>query len=120
MSFEKETNVRGRVTRIMAVFHHRSLTISITSLCFSFLVSGLLPMFAYRRQQQGAEYLATAGLAVISGVAVCSFNLFILLKDNRSGYPSWRCSLATLLWAIACAPICIFLVLLVREFLRMK
>jgi hypothetical protein len=40
------------------------------------------------------------------------------LRDNRSGYPSFRCSLATLLWALACVPVALLALNVIGGFFR--
>ena len=91
--------------RISQFVHHRSLTAAAVSLFFAFLAFALLPEYAYRLQQQGASFLTQAWIITLLGLLACAFTLMILLRDNRSGYPSFRCSLATLLWALACVPV---------------
>lgn len=91
--------------RDIQFLHHRSLTASITSLVFAFLASAELPESDYRLGQQGADYLIQAGVVALLGLFVCALTFIILLQDNRSGYPSLRCSVATFLWALACAPV---------------
>src|SRR5258708_6599629 len=98
--------------RIFQFLHHRSLTVSVIALFFALLAFAFLPEHSYRLHQQGAAFLTQAGIAAVLGLLYCAFNLVILLRDNRSGYPSFRCSLATLLWALACLPV-LFLTMVV-------
>jgi hypothetical protein len=98
--------------RLFQIVHHRSLTASVTCLFFAFFAFAFLPEHSYRLQQQDASYLTVATLTALLGLVICAFTLFILVRDNRTGYPSFRCSLATLLWALACVPV-FFLTLIV-------
>jgi len=91
--------------RLLRFLHHRSLSTSIAALVLSLLPIGLLPESAYRLKHQAGAYLAQAGLTVFFGLLFSALTLVILIRDNRSGYPSFRCSLATLLWAFACVPV---------------
>jgi hypothetical protein len=91
--------------RLFQFLHHRSLTVSVIALCFACYAFAFLPEHGYRLHQQGAAFLTQAGIAAALGILYCAFNLVTLLRDDRSGYPSFRCSLATLLWALACLPI---------------
>lgn len=75
------------------------------SLLLALHAFAFLPEHAYRLQHGGVAFLAQAAVAAGLGLLFCALTLFILLRDNRSGYPSFRCSLATLLWALACLPI---------------
>ena len=101
--------------RLLRFLHHRSLSASLVSLFFGFLALGFLPEHTYRLRQQGMGYLTSAAVATILSLAVCSITLFILIRDNRSGYPAFRCSLATLLWALGCAPVIWLILVLVGE-----
>jgi hypothetical protein len=94
--------MQGRFTRFI---HHRSLTASIIELLFAFFAFAFLPEQDFRIQRQGLSYLVPAAVTALLGVVVCILTLIILLRDNRSGYPAIRCSLATLLWAMGCVPI---------------
>jgi hypothetical protein len=98
--------------------HHRSLTVSIIALFLALVPLGFLPEHAFRLQQQGAAYLRSAGIIAALDVLSCAFALIILVKDNRSGYPSYRCSLATLLWALACVPVILLIVVVIGDLLR--
>ena len=98
--------------RLFQVLHHRSLTVSIVALFLAFYAFAFLPEHSYWLRQQGEPFLIQAGIAAMVGLLYCAFTLVILLRDNRSGYSSFRCSLATLLWALACVPI-LFLALVV-------
>ena len=92
--------------RLFQIVHHRSLTASTVAVSFAFLAVGFLPESAYRMEQQGASYIRPAAITALLGVFICALTLVILLRDNRSGYPAFRCSLATFLWALACVPVC--------------
>src|ERR1035441_573988 len=100
------------MSRVFQLLHHRSLTLSIVAVFFAFLALAFLPEHSYRLQQQRTAYLTQAGITAGLGLVVCAFTLILLLRDNRSGYASFRCSLATLLWALACLPV-LFLTLVV-------
>jgi hypothetical protein len=107
--------------RLSQFLHHRSLTFSLIGLLFAlFGIMFLpeLPEHTYRLQRHGAAFLTQAAIAAALGLLYCAFNLWILLRDNRSGYPSFRCSLATLLWAFACTPVLVLSAAVVREFWR--
>jgi len=54
----------------------------------------------------------------VLGVAYCALNLVLLLRDNRSGYESFRLSVATLLWALACFPVMLLTIGVVRGLLK--
>src|SRR5258708_7613891 len=101
---------------IFRILHHRSLTASIVALCFAFLAVAFLPEYNYRLQHQGAPYLWQIGITVLSGVVVCLVTFLGLLKDGANGYPSFRCSLATLLWAPACVPIGFLAAVTMKDF----
>jgi len=100
------------------VLHHRSLTVSTIALLIAFVIFGFVPEHGFRLQQQGASYLVQAGTAALIGLLMCTLTLIILLKDNRSGYPSMRCSLATLFWAFACVPVFFLTVIVIDGLLR--
>jgi cell division protein FtsW (lipid II flippase) len=104
--------------RVFQILHHRSLSASIVALFFALLAFGLLPEHAYRIRQQGAAFLRHAGTMALIGCLVCVFTLIMLLRDNRSGYPPHRCSIATLLWALACVPIFLLAVVVIGELLK--
>jgi len=91
--------------RLPQFLHHRSLTVSVIALFFAFHAFAFLPEHSYQLHQRRAAFLTQAGIAAALGLFWCAFTLFILLRDNRSGYPSFRCSLATLLWGLACFPV---------------
>ena len=91
--------------RLFQIVHHRSLTASIVALSFALLAIAFLPEHAYRMEHQGAAYFRPASITALLGLFICAFTLVILLRDNRSGYPALRCSLATFLWALACVPV---------------
>ena len=102
--------------RIAHLLHHRSLTVSVIALLFGMYAVAFLPEHSYRIHEQGPTFLLQAGIAAAFGLLYCAFTLVILLRDNRSGYPSFRCSLATLLWALACFPILFLTVVVVGAF----
>jgi hypothetical protein len=91
---------------------------SLDRACFALLAIGFLPEHAYRMEQQGASYFRPAEIAALLGLCICAFTLVILLRDNRSGYPALRCSLATFLWALACVPVWGLTLVVVSNFLR--
>jgi len=80
--------------RIAHLLHHRSLTVSVIALLFGMYAVAFLPEHSYRIHEQGPTFLLQAGIAAAFGLLYCAFTLVILLRDNRSGYPSFRCSLA--------------------------
>ena len=104
--------------RLLQFLHHRSLTVSVIALVLAFYALAFLPEHSYRLHQQGAAFLTQAAVAATLGLIWCAFTLWILLRDNRSGYPSFRCSLATLLWALACFPVLFLTVIVVGELCR--
>lgn len=104
--------------RISQFLHHRSLTVAVISLFFALLALGFLMDHGYRLHQHRSAFLRHSGIAAALGVLYCAFTLVLLLKDNRSGYPSFRCSLATLLWALACFPILLLTAVVVKELVR--
>jgi hypothetical protein len=103
--------------RLFQFLHHRSLTVSIVAVILALVPLGFLPEHAFRLQQ-GAAYLRSAGITAAIDVLFCTFALVILVKDNRSGYPSYRCSLATLLWALACVPVILLIVVVIGDLSR--
>jgi hypothetical protein len=90
--------------RISQLLRHRSLTLSFVTLFGALLATTFLPEHAYRLQQHGATYLRPAAIIATLGFSVSVFTLIRLLKDT-AGYPSHRCSIATLLWALGSVPI---------------
>jgi hypothetical protein len=96
--------------------HHRSLTASLICLFFAFVAFSYLPEHSFRLRQQGMDYLMPATISVAASLVVCALTLLILVRDNQSGYPSFRCSLATLFWAFACVPVFWLFLILVRAF----
>jgi len=108
-------NADSALSRLFRILHHRSLTVSGICVFFAFLSLGFLPEGEYRLQQDGADYLLSAYIIAILGAGVCCLNLVNLLKDDRSGYESFRLSVATLLWALACIPISLLLLFVSRE-----
>jgi hypothetical protein len=103
---------------VSRLFHHRSLTLAIIALFFALHALGVLTARGYQLYEKRSAFLRQSGIAAALGVLYCAFTLIILLKDNRSGYPSFRCSLATLLWALACFPILLLTAVVVRELWR--
>jgi hypothetical protein len=106
------------MTRLLQFLHHRSLTVSVIALVLGCYAFAFLPEHSYRLNQQRATFITQAGIAAALGLFWCVFTLFVLLRDNRSGYPSFRCSLATLLWALACFPVLFLTVVVVGGFWR--
>jgi hypothetical protein len=104
--------------RLSQILHHRSLTVSVIALVLAFYALAFLPEHSYRLSQQGTAFLTQAAIAAALGLIWCAFALWILLRDNRSGYPSFRCSLATLLWALACFPVLLLTLTVVGELWR--
>ena len=104
--------------RLLQFLHHRSLTVSVIALVVGFYAFAFLPEHSYHLHQHRATFLTQAGIAAGLGLFWCFFTLLILLRDNRSGYPSFRCSLATLLWALACFPVVFLTVVVVGGFWR--
>lgn len=88
------------------------------ALVLGFYALAFLPEHRYRLHQQGSTFLTQAAIAAALGLMWCVFTLWILLRDNRSGYPSFRCSLATLLWGLACFPVFSLIVIVARELWR--
>jgi hypothetical protein len=104
--------------RLLQFLHHRSLTVAIIALFLGSYGFAFLPEHSYRLHQQGAAFLTQAGIAAALGLLWCVFTLFVLLRDNRSGYPAFRCSLATLMWALACFPVLFLTVVVIGGFCR--
>jgi len=96
------------------LFHHRSLTASIISLVFAFFAIGGFPL------EQNSERLFGAGVVAVLGLLICTLTLLVLLHDGRTGYPSFRCSVSTLLWSLACVPIVWLTVIVVSQVLEMR
>ena len=88
------------------------------ALFFGLLALSFLFERGYRLQQQGSTFLVQSGVAAILGLLFCAFTLIVLLRDNRSDYPSFRCSLATMLWGLSCFPIFALVVIVVRDLCR--
>lgn len=91
-------------------FHHRSLTVSIVALFFGLWALACMPYYATDERRWLLDAAFVAGL----GLTYCTLNLILLLRDNRTGYQSFRLSLATLLWALACFPIVLLVIGVVR------
>jgi hypothetical protein len=104
--------VVANMRQLFQFLHHRSLTVSVIALIVGFFALAFLPEHRGRLQQQGATFLTQAALTAALGLLCDAFTLVILLRDNRSGYPAFRCSLAALLWALACFPV-LFLTVMV-------
>ncbi len=90
--------------RILKILHHRSLTISLVACFFGVNAFAFIPEHGYRLHQQGTRFLFNAGIAATVALVADIITLIVLLRDDRSGYPSMRFSLATLLWALGCFP----------------
>jgi amino acid transporter len=101
--------------RFLEILHHRSLTVSIVCLLFAAYALAFLPEHASRFQQGGTPLVTLAAVAAGLGLLCCALTLVVLLRDNRSGYPAFRCSLATLLWALAWVPILALTCVVIRE-----
>lgn len=69
---------------------------------------------------QNSERLFWVAVVAVLGLLVCSLTLLILLHDGRTGYPSFRCSVSTLLWSLACVPIFWLTVIVVSRALEMR
>ena len=104
--------------RMFQALHRRNLTSSAVALFFAFVALAFLPEHSYRLQQHGTAYLVQAGTVALAGLIVCTLALVVLLKDKRGGYPTMRCSLAALLWALACFPVVFLTVVVVGGLLR--
>ena len=104
--------------RLFQTLHHRSLTISSVAVVFAFLAFGSLWEHRFRMEQEGTRYFIQAGTVAFLGLLVCIVGLINLLKDDRSGYPSMRLSVATLLWALASFPIIGLSLMVVATLLR--
>ena len=104
--------------RLFQFVHHRSLTASVIALFLALLAFAFLPEHRYRMEQQGSAYLTAAAIAALLGLVVCALTLIILIRDNQSGYPAFRCSLATLLWALACVPVLLLTAIVIGGFVR--
>jgi len=83
--------------RLFRLLHHRSLTVSTVALFFGFMPWRFIDL-GYWLHKDRAAFLTQSLIVAALGVLYCTFTLVFLLRDNRSGYPSFRCSLATLLW----------------------
>jgi len=106
------------MTRLLQILHHRSLTASLASLFLAFVALAFIPGHTHRLQEQDTGYLTPACIAAAVGLAGCGLTLLILLRDSRSGYPAFRCSLATLVWALACVPVFWLILVVARGLLR--
>jgi hypothetical protein len=91
--------------QVFQILHHRSLTISVLGAFFAVLATVFMPESWYRWQHLGMKYLMPAGIIALLGLTDCAVTFVCLLRDDKSGYPSFRLSVATLLWAVACVPI---------------
>jgi hypothetical protein len=100
---------------ISEFFHHRSLTVSIVALFFGLWASACIPHYA----TDATKWLLDAAFVAGLGLTFCTLNLILLLRDNRTGYESFRLSLATLLWAIACFPIVLLAIGVVQGILKL-
>lgn len=93
------------MTRFFQMMHHRSLTASIVTVFVAFLAFGFVPDFEFRLQQGGAHFHFAASAMAFLSATVCLLTMIILLRDERSGYPSSRLQVAILLWALSCGPV---------------
>ena len=91
--------------RLFQVVHHRSLTASIVTLFVGFLAFGFVLEYGFQLQQGGSHFHLQASVMAVVSVIFCAGTLGIFLHDDRAGYPSFRLSLATFLWALACFPV---------------
>lgn len=57
-------------------------------------------------------------LIFLIAASFCIVNLICLLKDQKGGYSTARLSLATILWGLACFPVGVLCVGVVREIVR--
>jgi hypothetical protein len=97
-------NGRRHMKPLFCILHHKSLTLSLVALSVALFATSLLPDHNYR-MQQGNIYFFLALTVVVAGLAFCAITLINLGLDRRSGYPSLRCSLATVILALAWGPI---------------
>jgi hypothetical protein len=86
----------------------------VVTLLFAALAIGAFPL------EQRSQNLSQAGAVAVLGLLACALTLVVLLRDNRTGYPSFRCSVATLLWSLACVPIIWLSVVVVSRALEMR
>jgi hypothetical protein len=108
-------NTESAASRLFRILHHRSLTVSIVAVFFALLAFGFLLGGDYRLQREGEDYLLSAYVSAIAGFTVWCVGFVNLLKDDRSGYESFRLSVATLLWALSCLPISLLLLMVMGE-----
>jgi hypothetical protein len=90
---------------IWKFLHHKSLTVSCVALTFALLAVGALPIHSHPVQELGIDHSTLPAIVALLGLLVCGLTLVVLLKDGRSNYPPLRLSLATMLWALSCAPV---------------
>jgi len=84
------------------------------TLLFAALAIGTFPL------ERHTENLAQSGSVAVLGLLACTLTLIVLLRDNRTGYPSFRCSVASLLWSLACVPIVWLSVVVVNRALELR
>ena len=106
--------------RFFQICHHRSLTLSMIALFLAFCSFGFLFEHSYQLRMQGARFLTGAGIMALLGLIVCTVVIINLIRDDRSGYPSFRLSLATLLRALACFPIVFLAATVMADFFKIK
>jgi drug/metabolite transporter (DMT)-like permease len=75
------------------------------SIFFAVLAFAFVPEFSFRVQQGGTHFRSQASVMAALAAMVCLVTLVILLRDERSGYPSSRLSVAILFWALSCVPV---------------
>lgn len=105
-------NTDSALSRLFRILHHRSLTVSVIAVFFAFLASGLL---IGTREEPDADWLLAGYIIAIVGFTVCCVALINLLRDERSGYEGFHLSVATLLWAMACVPISLLFLMVMRQ-----
>jgi hypothetical protein len=108
------------VKPLLRILHHRSLTTSIICLFLSLFAVGLFPGLSERLREPEVSFLVMGGVTAGLGILVCILNLWLLIRDNLTGYPAMRCSVATLVWAFACLPFFALAVVVVRNLVTLQ
>lgn len=105
-------NPESVFSRLFQSLHHRSLTVSAVAVFLAFLASGFL---VESKWEQAPEWLLSAYIVAILSFATCCVGFLNLLKDDKSGYGGFHLSVATLLWALACLPISLLFLIVMRQ-----
>ena len=109
---------RCPMRRLTHMLHHRSLTVACLALLYGLFPLAYVVGASHQMHEQDVGFLLLASITALLGWIICAATLIVLLKDSRTGYPSFRCSVATLLWSFACVPVLFLTVGIARGLMR--